>query len=246
MEIITEKLSHSPNWGGGSGEPTEVFQRDFIRGVVSEAMQEWCDGVEQRMWGLQYSLLRAGAEYFLVASDLLTSPGVRASLGETEVVKTLTGTSLAGCQYWRPLYQDQQCPLLPASHVTNTAGTGLVHTAPAHGQDDFRVGIQYGLSGDCVVGEDGRYLPEAGLGLQGLEVMGEGGAKVVELLGSDVLFSETITHSYPYDWRTKKPVLLRASKQWFINTDNLKVIPSLSCQLCQFTLCCYQAQAMSV
>ena len=58
MEIITEKLSHSPNWGGGSGEPTEVFQRDFIRGVVSEAMQEWCDGVEQRMWGLQYSLLR--------------------------------------------------------------------------------------------------------------------------------------------------------------------------------------------
>ena len=195
---------------------------------------------------LQYSLLRAGAEYFLVASDLLTSPGVRASLGETEVVKTLTGTSLAGCQYWRPLYQDQQCPLLPASHVTNTAGTGLVHTAPAHGQDDFRVGIQYGLSGDCVVGEDGRYLPEAGLGLQGLEVMGEGGAKVVELLGSDVLFSETITHSYPYDWRTKKPVLLRASKQWFINTDNLKVIPSLSCQLCQFTLCCYQAQAMSV
>ena len=58
MEIITEKLSNSPNLGGGSVEPTEVFQRDFIRGVVSEAMQEWCDGVEKRMWGLQYSLLR--------------------------------------------------------------------------------------------------------------------------------------------------------------------------------------------
>ena len=52
VDIITEKLSNSPV------EPTEVFQRDFIRGVVSEAMQEWCDGVEKRMWGLQYSLLR--------------------------------------------------------------------------------------------------------------------------------------------------------------------------------------------
>ena len=58
VEIITEKLSNSPNLSGGSVEPTEVFQRDFIRGVVSEAMQEWCDGVEKRMWGLQYSLLR--------------------------------------------------------------------------------------------------------------------------------------------------------------------------------------------
>ena len=58
MEIITEKLNNSPNLGEGSREPTEVFQRDFIRGVVSEAMQEWCDGVEKRMWGLQYSLLR--------------------------------------------------------------------------------------------------------------------------------------------------------------------------------------------
>ena len=58
MEIITEKLTNSPNLGEGSREPTEVFQRDFVRGVVSEAMQEWCDGVEKRMWGLQYSLLR--------------------------------------------------------------------------------------------------------------------------------------------------------------------------------------------
>ena len=58
VDIITEKLNNSPSLAEGSREPTEVFQRDFIRGVVSEAMQEWCDGVEKRMWGLQYSLLR--------------------------------------------------------------------------------------------------------------------------------------------------------------------------------------------
>ena len=83
-------------------------------------------------------------------------------------------------------------------------------------------GLQFGLEGDCVVGEDGKYLPEAGLGLSGLDIFGEGGEKVVDLLGDDVMYSETITHSYPYDWRTKKPVFLRASKQWFINTDKLK------------------------
>ena len=132
---------------------------------------------------LQYSIVKAGRQFFIVATDLLTSPGVLASLGETRPVSSLAGSDLAGCQYWRPLYEDEQCPLLPGQHVTNTAGTGLVHTAPAHGQDDFRVGLQHGLSGDCVVGEDGKYLPEAGLGLQGLEVMGDGGTRVVELLG---------------------------------------------------------------
>ena len=134
---------------------------------------------------LQYTIVLAGDQHLIVASDLLTSPGVLASLGEHSVVASLPGTDLAGCQYLRPLYHDLQCPLLPASHVTNTAGTGLVHTAPAHGQDDFRVGLQHGLGGECVVGEDGRYLAQAGLGLEGLEVMGEGGARVVELIGEN-------------------------------------------------------------
>ena len=58
VEIITEKLTNSPSMGEGSREPTDVFQRDFVKGVVSEAMQEWCDSIEKRMWGLQYSLLR--------------------------------------------------------------------------------------------------------------------------------------------------------------------------------------------
>ena len=57
MEIITEKLTNSPNLEG-SREPTDVFQRDFVRGVVSEAMQEWCDGVEKRMWGQKWPVLR--------------------------------------------------------------------------------------------------------------------------------------------------------------------------------------------
>ena len=73
-----------------------------------------------------------------------------------------------------------------------------------------------------MVGEDGKYLAEAGLGLAGMGIFTEGSDQVLELLGDDVMHSDTITHSYPYDWRTKKPVFLRASKQWFINTDKLK------------------------
>ena len=111
---------------------------------------------------------------------------------------------------------------LPGAHVTNTAGTGLVHTAPAHGQDDFRVGLQFSLEGNCAVGEDGRFLPEAGGEFQGLNIFRKGVQRVMEMLGEDVMYSEAIIHSYPYDWRTKKPVFLRASKQWFINTDKLK------------------------
>ena len=72
------------------------------------------------------------------------------------------------------------------------------------------------------MGEDGRYLPDAGAGLEGLDIFSAGGERVAELLGGDILHSETITHSYPCDWRTKQPVFLRASKQWFINTDRLK------------------------
>ena len=63
---------------------------------------------------------------------------------------------------------------------------------------------------------------EAGAGLEGLDIFNAGGERVAELLGGDILHSETITHSYPCDWRTKQPVFLRASKQWFINTDRLK------------------------
>ena len=73
MEIITEKLTNSPSMGEGSREPTDVFQRDFVKGVVSEAMQEWCDSIEKRMWGLQYSLLRQMQHQQVVSVSLYTN-----------------------------------------------------------------------------------------------------------------------------------------------------------------------------
>ena len=99
------------------------------------------------------------------------------------------GSQLAGVQYKRPLSDtcpgsSDTCPFLPGVHVTSSAGTGLVHTAPAHGQDDFRIGLQFSLEGNCAVGEDGLFLPEAGEELQGLDIFSEGGQRVVQLLGT--------------------------------------------------------------
>lgn len=73
----------------------------------------------------------------------------------------------------------------------------------------------------CIVDEKGRYTDEAG-SLRGLEVLTEGNKRVLEILKTEILSVEKYIHSYPYDWRTKKPVILRASRQWFIDTNSLK------------------------
>ena len=122
---------------------------------------------------------------------LLIFAGVQSCFSDDhEVVATVRGSELAGVQYRRPLSDTcgeadtcDTCPFLPGVHVTNTAGTGLVHTAPAHGQDDFRVGLQFSLEGNCAVGEDGRFLPEAGGEFQGLNIFRKGVQRVMEMLG---------------------------------------------------------------
>ena len=103
-------------------------------------------------------------------------------------------------------------------------GTGLVHTAPAHGMEDYSVASQFKLSVECMVDEDGKFTELAGPDLRNLPVMGEGTDKVISMLKAcgALVKEETCVHSYPYDWRTKQPVVIRPSKQWFINTDSLK------------------------
>lgn len=75
---------------------------------------------------------------------------------------------------------------------------------------------------DCIVNEQGRYSKEAGENLEGLDVLDSGNEYILKTLKNDILNVESFKHSYPYDWRTKKPIILRASEQWFINTESLK------------------------
>ncbi|KAL7379506.1 hypothetical protein ABVT39_000391 [Epinephelus coioides] len=173
----------------------------------------------------QYSVVKRtdNSQLLLVATERTAS--MAALLGtELESVGTFTGSQLEGGICKHPTIPDKEVRLLPANHVTMAKGTGLVHTAPAHGMDDYSVASQFKLSVECMVDEDGKFTELAGPELQNLSVMSEGTDKVISMLKEcgALVKEEQCVHSYPYDWRTKQPVVIRPSKQWFINTASLK------------------------
>ncbi|TNN65481.1 Isoleucine--tRNA ligase, mitochondrial [Liparis tanakae] len=173
----------------------------------------------------QYSVVKRAdtSQLLLVATE--RSAGVATLLAtELETVGTFTGSQLEGGICKHPTIPDKEVPLLPANHVTMGKGTGLVHTAPAHGMEDYSVASQFKLSVECMVDEDGKFTDLAGPELQNLSVMTEGTDKVISMLAEcgALVKEERCVHSYPYDWRTKQPVVIRPSKQWFINTASLK------------------------
>ncbi|XP_063388023.1 isoleucine--tRNA ligase, mitochondrial [Cydia fagiglandana] len=169
---------------------------------------------------LMYSVVRIEGlvGLFLVAAELVEQLEKTLERGVQKIAE-VEGSQLTGGRYHHKIL-NQSFPLLPANHVSASKGTGLVHTAPAHGPEDFLVGLEHNIPVECNVDESGLYC---NLGsLDGLSVLGRGQEAVIALLGDQVLKRGVHTHSYPLDWRTKKPVILRASHQWFINTEALK------------------------
>ncbi|XP_029937883.1 isoleucine--tRNA ligase, mitochondrial [Myripristis murdjan] len=173
----------------------------------------------------QYSVVKRAdnSQLLLVATERAASLAVLLGT-ELESVGTVTGSQLEGGICKHPTIPDKEVPLLPANHVTMGKGTGLVHTAPAHGMEDYSVASQFKLSVECMVDGEGKFNELAGPELQNLFVMGEGTDKVISMLKAcgALVKEEHCVHSYPYDWRTKQPVVIRPSKQWFINTASLK------------------------
>lgn len=150
--------------------------------------------------------------------------------GKSKIIQEIKGSAFKDLKYINPLKQlmdpsmdvVQELPFLEGDHVTADVGTGLVHTAPAHGQEDFQKGMQYGLPVDSLVDETGRYTSETGPLLEGKRVHVDAEDTVISLLKDHIILQESYKHSYPIDWRTKKPVILRACKQWFIDTSKLQ------------------------
>ncbi|XP_054651382.1 isoleucine--tRNA ligase, mitochondrial isoform X1 [Dunckerocampus dactyliophorus] len=173
----------------------------------------------------QYSVVRRKADSQLLLMATERSVSMAAVLGtELESVATFTGSELEGGICRHPTIPNKEVPLLPANHVTMTKGTGLVHTAPAHGMEDYSVASQFKLPVECMVDEEGKFTELAGPQLHHLSVLKEGNEKVICMLREcgALVKEENCVHSYPYDWRTKQPVVIRPSKQWFINTGSLK------------------------
>ncbi|KAG0073202.1 hypothetical protein BGZ90_011654 [Linnemannia elongata] len=141
-----------------------------------------------------------------------------------ETLAQVSGQDLVGSRYQHPLTGETSLPFIAADYVTSDSGSGLVHTAPGHGMDDFKACFPLGIEAFCPVDGNGVFTAEAGPELEGLSVQTDGTVKVLEMLVTrNILIQEQVyVHKYPYDWRTKKPVILRATSQWFANVGTIK------------------------
>lgn len=174
---------------------------------------------------LEYSLvkspLKSGEfEYLIIASEMVESCFERYGMTNYEVIARAEGRQLIGLRFAHPIDRhDHIVPMIPSEHVTLEAGTGLVHTAPGHGHEDFALGKEHNLEIYNPVGPNGSFL--ADVPHVGGKSVDEGGQYLIELLASrgHLVASDEIEHSYAHCWRHKSPILYRATPQWFISMD---------------------------
>ena len=154
----------------------------------------------------------------VLADDLKDAVVDRIGLENAEVLGSCQGAALEYQLLQHPFY-DRQVPVILGEHVTTEAGTGAVHTAPGHGEDDFIVGKPYDLPVTSPVGADGLFLPDTEL-FAG-EFVWNANASILELLDDKkvLLHHESFLHSYPHCWRHKTPTAFRVTPQWFIDMD---------------------------
>ena len=165
---------------------------------------------------LEYSLLLVGSEYLLLATELIEPAIARYQIEDYDVVGTCLGRDLEHTKLLHPFY-DKDVPIILGDHVTTEAGTGAVHTAPDHGMDDFIVGSRYGLGTLNIVNDNGVYRDDVEL-FAGQHVHKVDQAVIETLAQNNKLVSHhKLTHSFPHCWRTKTPLIFRATPQWFIS-----------------------------
>ncbi|MSQ90439.1 MAG: isoleucine--tRNA ligase [Phycisphaerales bacterium] len=167
----------------------------------------------------QYALVEMDGSLTIVAAEMLER--VAAIVGATTVttLATARGSDLVGLEYRHP-FCDRTGRIVAADYVTMDDGTGLVHTAPGHGDDDYRTGLREGLDVYCPVQGDGTFDATAPAWLRG-KVVWDANTLVVEHLRASghLVHALQFTHSYPHDWRSRTPVIFRATEQWFIGVD---------------------------
>jgi isoleucyl-tRNA synthetase len=169
----------------------------------------------------EYSFVSTGGEVWIMAQSLAGRVLEKAGVSEYEVINKKTGRELAGeiSSCCHPFIERPSRVVL-AEYVTKEEGTGCVHIAPGHGQDDYFTGKKHGLPMIMPVDEKGRFTREAG-DLEGTGVHEADSAVIEKLRASGALIkAEKITHSYPHCWRCKEPIIFRATEQWFLNVDH--------------------------
>ncbi|MGC2167116.1 MAG: isoleucine--tRNA ligase [Gallionella sp.] len=174
---------------------------------------------------LEYDLIRTEKGYLIVAYDLAMACLARYQLSGSNdrgdgIAATCIGAALEGLLLQHPFY-DRGVQIICGDHVTLEAGTGLVHTAPAHGLDDYFVGQKYNLPTDNPVGDDGKF--RADMALVGGMFVWKANDVVISALqqSANLLHMETVQHSYPHCWRHKSPIIFRSTPQWFIGMEQI-------------------------
>jgi isoleucyl-tRNA synthetase len=165
-----------------------------------------------------YVAADVGGEIYILAEDLLAGDMKKFGVGKYEVLDKFSGRKLEGLKCRHP-YLDRDSVIILANYVTLDAGTGCVHTAPGHGQEDYESGIQYGLDVYSPVDDDGRFTADVPF-FAGQFVFDANGAVNKKLAEVGALLKvEDLVHSYPHCWRTNDPIIFRATEQWFISME---------------------------
>jgi len=161
-----------------------------------------------------YVALSHESDIIIIAKDLRERlfPGAK-------VIAEFKGKDLEGLKAEHPFIKRESAVII-GDFVTAQEGTGIVHIAPGHGEDDYEVGIKYGLNIYAPVDDHGRFTDDAGKELAGMFVF-KANSRIIDILkqGNALFKEEKITHSYPHCWRCKKPVIFRATEQWFISLN---------------------------
>ncbi|MFN9968839.1 MAG: class I tRNA ligase family protein, partial [Phycisphaerae bacterium] len=187
----------------------------------------------------EYALVFIDGNITVMAKDLVEKVTQNARSEEVTVLATTPGKKLVGLKYRHPFVDlargesvahapagsapkslDKVFTVMAADYVTLDDGTGLVHTAPGHGQEDYQTGLREGLPVYCPVLHDGKYDASVPQWLRGLDIWTANQKVADHLKNSGHLFySHKFMHSYPHDWRSKTPVIFRATEQWFVSVD---------------------------
>ena len=170
----------------------------------------------------EYGLYKTNVGDLILLQEFAERLKEELGLSECKLIKSFKGQELEGVLAKHPFYERDSI-LIVGEHVTNESGTGLVHTAPGHGVDDFTVCQKYGIMPYCPVDSNGRMMKECGDKIAGL-FYEDANKVVLDIIreNGSLLKCDEIVHSYPHDWRTGKPLIFRATPQWFCSIGKIR------------------------
>jgi len=168
----------------------------------------------------QYAVVEVGEEVLIIEKSLCEYVLKKAGIADFKIVKEVRGEDLTSLLYDHPFGMMNECRVVIADYVTKEDGTGLVHTAPGHGQEDFETGLRHNLDVIMPVNSKGIYTDKASR-YSGEHVFKANSQIIDDLRAEGVLLaSEDVQHSYPHCWRCKTPIIFRATEQWFLKIDH--------------------------